>query len=118
MATPSIRSSINVEDLALELGASVTREDGSIFNAARRSGASRLARVSTPEAPAQPAPPPSPPPPDTNAELLQRVVELLARPPVAPEVHLPVAQAPAPRKWNFKVHYVNGRLDSIEATST
>ena len=116
MAHPNISPS-DLEDLALELGAKLTRPDGSIFNVGGRSGVSRLAppRLVPQAAPAEK--------PDANAELLAKVVELLSRPqPVAaaPEIVIPapvVTVQAAPRvSWNFTfARNPDGTIKSITA---
>lgn len=118
----------NLEDLALELGASVRYEDGRVFNSSARSGVRRL-----PAQPPAPTPAPAPvpvavtPKEDSHAALLQKVVELLARPqptitlpefkfpaPVAAPVPPAVAAKPVVWRFDFERNY-DGTLKSITA---
>lgn len=106
------KQATSVEDLALDLGARVLYPDGKVFNAAGRSGVSRL------PAPRAVAHDTAPAPPVSNVEqVLQKLTELLAQktapmeaPPAArmPDIVIPPAAAPtivvqkaAPCSWSF-----------------
>lgn len=116
------------EDLALELGAKLVRKDGSVFNAAGRSGVSRLPvnRQSAPPPP-QPEPPPHPAP--DNSALLEKLVQMLAlmqqpQPQAAPEINIPapvVTVQPAAKvlEWDFTFsHNPDGSIKSIKAKAS
>lgn len=120
MATKPLRVS-NIEDLALELGAAVKRQDGSVFNAAGRSGVTRLPVVE------KPAPEPKPTA-DTGGEQLAAVLmEMMgklktqpAAPQPAPVVNVPPAQVVVnqqPRcSWDFVfTRNSDGSIKSIRA---
>ena len=80
----------DLEDLALELGASVRGPDGKVFNSAGRAGATRLPKVEA--APAAPVVRES----DMSAKLMQMMAELMARQQAAPVVNVPEVKVPAP----------------------
>ena len=115
MSANPIRVS-NIEDLALELGASVRRPDGTVFNAGGRSGASRL--------PVQPKPEAAPVP-TGHAELASALADMMAKlhlqQPAPPVVNVPPAQVvvnPQPRTgWDFVfTRNQDGTIESIRAT--
>lgn len=124
MSLPNILPS-DLEDLALEMGAKVTRPDGSVFNARGRSGVIRL-----PESkPAALVPQGAPAPPVGGEDILAKVVELLSRPaPVqeqpAPVIHVPPTQVvvqPQQRvlDWTFTFERdTTGAIKSIRAKAT
>ena len=103
----------SVEDLALELGGTVERVDGTVFNAAKRTGVQRLP---TPRAEA--------PKVDPTVELLSKITEVLSRQqaPVAPTpaiqpsvtVNVPEHKRTA---WTFAFNRnSDGTIASITAT--
>lgn len=122
MAAPKLASSLSPEDLALELGSTITHADGRVFNASGRMG-SRLPKA----APQEVAPTPAP---DNNAVLMQTLVDLVSRisspqaqvaAPAAPEIHIPapvVTVQPAQRvlEWSFTFdRNPDGTIKSIRA---
>lgn len=112
-----LTSSVDIEDLALELGGKVTHEDGRVFNAGGRAGATRL-----PKAAPTPAAAPAPAA-DNSSLILRQLVELLARPPqipATPAVHIPapqvVIQPAAKVSWEFEFkRNPDGSIKSITA---
>ena len=120
-------SPVDLEDLALELGASVKRPDGSMFNAGGRAGATRLPRQS-----AAPVVAPVPPPslPSNDGLLMQKLVEVLAQmKQPAPSVAAPTVNIPAPvvtvqqpqrvLDWTFTFERnPDGTIKSIRAKAT
>ena len=119
MTPLQLDSADDLESLALELGGSVTHKNGRVFNASGRSGAAKLPARSTTVAPPEPVAPPV----DRNAELMAKVVELLARPAPAPPEPLPmpapsvVVQAAPRTSWEFAFRRnPDGTIASITAT--
>lgn len=120
-----VKSAEALKRLALARGSSAS-VGGVKFN----STSDRVIAERTPKSEPKPAPPEAPKPVATdNAELLGKIVELLARP--APEVRLPdivmpeivlpeiklPAQAEAKTSWVFKVERdVRGLMTQIVAT--
>lgn len=125
MAKINLSSLYNLEDLALETGATVEYTDGRKFNTAgvqaRRKPAAPVA------APAAPPPAPvAPPAPPANEALVKQLLELLNRPVQVSIPDLPTPQvtvnAPpavrAPTKWVFDFdRNPNGTIRSITATA-
>jgi hypothetical protein len=110
----------DLEDLALELGASVQHDDGRVFNAAQRSGVRRLP-VRPPNAVrSEPVPAALPTEPAPQTELLRLLTEMLARPspeiPAAPPAQV-IVQTAARTGWEFAFkRNPDGTISSITAT--
>ena len=115
----------DIEDMALEAGATVEYADGRKFNTAGVQ-APRQKKVAPPPPPPTPAPPPAP---DANAALVKQLMALLNRPvqvslPELPApnvvVNPPAVAAPrAPTKWVFEFERnSNGTIKSITATAS
>lgn len=102
------------EELALELGGTIKRADGTVFNSAGRSGVYRLPKRA------------EPPPQDPMAAVLEKMTELLARPAPAPEIPAPVVHvqpaAPAAKPilaWAFTFERnADGTIKTIRARAT
>jgi hypothetical protein len=119
MATTPLRVS-SIEDLALELGASVKRDDGSVFNSSGRSGVVRL-----PKPVAAPEPAPAPVQDTGHEKLTAALAEMMSKlhvqQPSAPVVHVPPAQVvvqPQQRvlDWTFTFERnADGTIKSIRA---
>lgn len=123
-----LASSVDMEDLALELGASLTRADGLVFNASGRSGATRLPE--RPKVAPEPAPVVREAPRLSEADttlLLNAITSKLQLPEIKlPEIVVPPAhvvvnpQAPhTPCSWEFEfVRNNDGSLKTIKAKPT
>lgn len=119
MSVHKFSAATDLEDLALELGASVRYTDGKVFNSSGRTGVTRLPRVK--EQP--PVPPPAPP--QDNAALLKTIEGLLARQPAAvtPVIHMPeplpaqvVVNALPRTSWDFEfTHNADGSIKTMTA---
>jgi hypothetical protein len=120
MAANSLNLPVDLEDLALELGAAVHHPDGSVFNSSGRKGVQRLKAVPTPS----PAPAPEQPPvaqPDNSAliqALMQMVQETRGQSPVIQSAPAQVVvQPPARCSWDFTfTRNRDGSIQSIHAT--
>lgn len=117
MSAAKESANTDLESLALRYGGRVEYSDGRVFN----SGGRVAPVVRKPQLPA-PAPPPAP----DNTALIQKLLEMLARPqPVAaqpaPVIHVAPAQVVMPpaqpaRSWNFTfVRNPDGSIKSITA---
>ena len=124
--TPSrVRPLFDVENLALETGATLEYADGRKFNTA--GAALKRMRKAPMPAPA-PAPAAPPAPAGLSVEMLQQILQALNRPvqvtlPDIPApsvtVSAPAAVAPSPpTKWTFEFERnPNGTIKRIHATS-
>ena len=121
MANVRLGDLYDLEDLALETGATVEYANGRMFNTAGR----QAVRAVKPKAPA-PAPgaQPEPAKPDVSAELLRQMMAILNRPVEvrlpempAPQVTIAAAPAAAPTSWSFEFERnANGTIKRINAT--
>lgn len=109
----------DLEDLALELGASVQHHDGRVFNAAQRSGAQRLPARPVNAVRSEPVAPTLPAEPAPQAELLRLLTEMLARPATEAPAALPaqvIVQPAARTSWEFEFkRNTDGTIRSIVA---
>jgi hypothetical protein len=122
MDAPNLTSSLDPEDLALELGSTINRKDGTVFNAAGRAGAQRL-RLASNAAPPTPVTLPSvkhaveqPDIASILKELVHKMQPVVQHAPAAPQVIV----APAPKtSWEFTfVRNKDGSIQSIKASPT
>jgi len=121
MANVRLGDLYDLEDLALETGATVEYANGRMFNTAGR----QAVRAVKPKAPA-PAPvaQSEPTKPDVSAELLRQMMAILNRPVEvrlpempAPQVTIAAAPAAAPTSWSFEFERnANGTIKRINAT--
>jgi hypothetical protein len=123
MANVQLNDLYNLEDLALEMGATVEYANGRTFNTA----GVQAVRAVKPKVPAPtPAPivQPEPPKPDVSADLLRQMISILNRPvdvrlPEMPVPQVTIAAAPAakPTSWSFEFERnSNGTIKRINAT--
>jgi len=113
----------DMEDLALELGSTVRRLDGSVFNSSGRAGVRRLPKPPVPEIAAAP-----PAPVSDNTALLKVLQDMVAKmqPQAVPEIRMPEINVPAPQvvvqaakkcSWEFEFNRnPDGTIKSIKAT--
>lgn len=123
MANVRLGDLYDLEDLALETGATVEYANGRMFNTAGR----QAVRAVKPKAPA-PAPTPAVQPesakPDVSAELLRQMMAILNRPVEvrlpempAPQVTVAAATVVSPTSWSFEFERnANGTIKRINAT--
>lgn len=122
MANVRLGDLYDLEDLALETGASVEYANGRTFNTTGR----QAVRAVKPKVPAPVAAPVAPEPPkqDVSAELMRQMIAILNRPvdvrlPEMPAPQVTVAAAPAakPVSWAFEFERnPNGTIKRINAT--
>lgn len=123
MANVQLNDLYDIEDLALETGATVEYANGRTFNTTGR----QATRVDKPRA--MPAPTPAPvaqpePKPDVSADLLRQMISILNRPvdvrlPEMPIPQVTIAAAPVvkPTSWSFEFERnSNGTIKRINAT--
>jgi hypothetical protein len=124
MSTSRLASLYNLEDLALETGATIEYADGRKFNTVGMQGKRQLKQpAKTPEVAPAPAPTPAPPVAD-NSAIVSQLLELLNRPvqvslPEMPTPNVVVNQpAAAPvTAWTFEFERnPNGTIKRIRAT--
>lgn len=123
MANVRLGDLYDLEDLALETGATVEYANGRTFNTAGR----QTMRAAKPKAPAPVAAPvvqPEPAKSDVSAELMRQMIAVLNRPvdvrlPEMPAPQVTVSAAPAaqPVSWTFEFERnTNGTIKRINAT--
>lgn len=120
MANPSLKLPVDVEDLALELGATVRHSDGSVFNSAGRSGVTRLRKPTV-----EPAPAPAPVQQSGHEQLTTALLEMMQKlhvpqsaPPTVNVAPAQVTVQPQTRcSWEFSfTRNPDGTIKSIKAT--
>ena len=123
MANVRLNDLYDIEDLALETGATVEYANGRTFNTTGR----QVVRTPKPKVAPTPAPAPvvpEPPKSEVSVELLRQMIAVLNRPidvrlPEAPAPQVTVAAAPAPKptSWSFEFERnPNGTIKRITAT--
>jgi hypothetical protein len=125
MANIPLNDLYDIEDLALETGATVEYASGRRFNTSGREAVRKPKPVAAPAAPAAPAEP-TPAKPDVSADLLRQMIAVLNRPvdvrlpemPVPQVTVTPAAQvASKPVSWIFEFERnPNGTIKRINAT--
>lgn len=125
MANVQLNDLYDIEDLALETGATVEYANGRTFNTTGR----QATRVAKPRAIPAPIPTSAPiaqpePKPDVSADLLRQMISILNRPvdvrlPEMPVPQVTIAAAPVakPTSWSFEFERnSNGTIKRINAT--
>ena len=120
MANVQLNNLYDIEDLALETGATVEYANARSFNTTGR----QAARAVKPKMAPAPVVQPEPPKPDVSADLLRQMIAVLNRPvdvrlPEMPAPQVTVAAAPVvkPTSWSFEFERnSNGTIKRINAT--